>query len=285
MKNKWLVMIVVLTIITGCERQDNVKPVVNIDISKLNQQRTVTKNMIDFENNEQGKNNLLMLMVNSVDCYNLVSGKMSVTSTYLSNSLQTKYEFQINIPNYQSYLYQSSSSGYSEQVMFRDSERMYFFTGDRSDLDNYSFKELVNKKQISVEEISRDNNLFKFADWELKDRINNLNVSRVANDLYGDIAPYLFPEDIALRQLSINNDSFEIKGKEIYLDRTVFLIEAKIDNDLYVEGATLSMLVDQQTGVVLKYNRISNDSKVEMVIESISIDNDNEVDMYDKYVK
>ena len=40
-----------------------------------------------------------------------------------------------------------SSSGYSEQVMFRDSKNMYFFTGNREDLDNFSFEELINKKK------------------------------------------------------------------------------------------------------------------------------------------
>lgn len=287
MKNKWFGFMIGLMVFTGCSKQDVDKPVVtlNIDISKLNQQRTVTKNMIDFKDNDQGKHELLMLMINSVDYYNLVSGKMEVTSTYLDNISQLRYEFQINIPEYKSYVYQKSSNDSSEQVMLRDSEKMYFFTGDKNDLENFTLKELVEKKQISVEDISRDNNLFKFMDWSLEDRVENVDITRVANDLYGDVAPYLLPEDIALRQLGIDYSSFKIKDKTEFLGRTVFQVEGKINNDLYTEGGTISMLIDQQTGIILEYIRNSTNSKVEMKMESISIDKDNETDLYSKYLK
>lgn len=131
MKNRWIGLIVGLIVLTGCNKQDIDKPVVtlNIDISKLNQQRTVTKNMINFKDDDQGKHDLLMLMINSVDYYNLVSGEMKVTSTYLDNISNLEYEFQINIPEYKSYVYQISSNSHSEQVMIRDSEKMYFLQG------------------------------------------------------------------------------------------------------------------------------------------------------------
>lgn len=278
MKNKWLSIMVGLTLLSGCIKEDNENMVstYKIDISKLNQQRIVSKNMIDFKDDQQGKSDLLMLMINSVDYYNLVSGKMSVTSTYLDNQTQIKYEFQINIPEYKSYIYQMSSSGYSEQVMFRNSKK--------EDLENFSFEELINKKQISIEEVSKEDNLFKFANWSLKDRKDDMNVSRVANDLYGDVAPYLFPEDIALRQLGIDLNGFSIKGKDKFLDRKVFLVEGKVNNDLYTEGGTISLLIDQQTGIVLKYIRSSANSQVEMKMENILIDSDNEDDLYEKYI-
>ncbi|MFQ8706638.1 MAG: hypothetical protein ACLR9T_11295 [Thomasclavelia sp.] len=287
MKNRWIGLIVGLIVLTGCNKQDIDKPVVtlNIDISKLNQQRTVTKNMINFKDDDQGKHDLLMLMINSVDYYNLVSGEMKVTSTYLDNISNLEYEFQINIPEYKSYVYQISSNSHSEQVMIRDSEKMYFFTGDRQDLENLTLNELIEKKQISIEEINRDNNIFKFMDWSLTDRVEDSNISRVANDLYGDVAPYLFPEDIALRQLGIDYSSFTIENKTKFLDRVVFRVEGKINNDLYTEGGTISMLIDQQTGIVLEYIRNSNNSRVEMKMESISIDSDNEIDLYNKYIK
>lgn len=277
MKNKWLSIMIGITLLSGCVKEDNESMVstYKIDISKLNQQRIVSKNMINFKDDQQGKSDLLMLMINSVDYYNLVSGKMGVTSTYLDNQTQIKYEFQINIPEYKSYIYQKSSGGYSEQVMFRDSEQMYFFTGKKKDLENLSFEELINKKQISIEEVKKEDNLFKFADWSLKDRKDDMNVSRVANDLYGDVAPYLFPEDIALRQLGIDLNNFSIKGKDKFLDREVFLVEGKVINDLYSEGGIISLLIDQQTGIVLKYIRSSVNSQVEMEMENILIDSDN----------
>lgn len=286
MKNKWLSIMAGLILLSGCvkENNENIVSVSKIDISRLNQQRIVAKNMIDFKDDQQGKNDLLMLMINSVDYYNLVSGRMSVTSTYLDNQTKIKYEFQINIPEYKSYIYQISSNEYSEQVRFRDSQKMYFFTGSKEDLENFSFAKLIDKKQLSIETMEKEENLFKFSDWSLKDRKDNLNVSRVANDLYGDIAPYLFPEDIALSQLGIDLDSFSIKGKEKFLDREAFLVEGKINNDLYIEGGTVSLLVDQQTGIVLKYVRNSNNSRVEMKMEKILIDDNNEDDMYEKYV-
>lgn len=286
MKNKWLSIMIGITLLSGCVKEDNESMVstYKIDISKLNQQRIVSKNMINFKDDQQGKSDLLMLMINSVDYYNLVSGKMGVTSTYLDNQTQIKYEFQINIPEYKSYIYQKSSGGYSEQVMFRDSEQMYFFTGKKKDLENLSFEELINKKQISIEEVKKEDNLFKFADWSLKDRKDDMNVSRVANDLYGDVAPYLFPEDIALRQLGIDLNNFSIKGKDKFLDREVFLVEGKVINDLYSEGGIISLLIDQQTGIVLKYIRSSVNSQVEMEMENILIDSDNEDDLYEMYI-
>lgn len=287
MKNRWIGLLVGLIVFTGCNEQDIEKPVValNIDISKLNQQRTVIKNMVEFKDNDQGKHDLLMLMINSVDYYNLISGKMKVTSTYLDNMSNLEYEFQINIPEYKSYVYQISSNDYSEQVMIRDSEKMYIFTGDKKDLENFTLNELIEKKQFSVEEISRENNLFKFMDWSLTNRVEDVNITRVANDLYGDVAPYLFPEDIALRQLGVDYSSFTIKGKTEFLERDVFKVEGIINNDLYTEGGTISMLIDQQTGIVLEYTRNSMNSKVEMKMESISIDEGGEIDLYSKYIK
>ena len=61
--------------------------------------------MVEFKDNDQGKHDLLMLMINSVDYYNLISGKMKVTSTYLDNMSNLEYEFQINIPEYKSYYF------------------------------------------------------------------------------------------------------------------------------------------------------------------------------------
>lgn len=287
MKNRWIGLLAGLIVFTGCNKQDIEKTVavINIDISKLNQQRTVTKNMIEFKDDDQGKHDLLMLMINSVDYYNLISGKMKVTSTYLDNMSNLEYEFQINIPEYKSYVYQISSNDYSEQVMIRDSEKMYIFTGDKKDLENFTLNELIEKKQFNVEEISRENNLFKFMDWSLTNRVEDVNITRVANDLYGDVAPYLFPEDIALRQLGGDYSSFAIKGKTEFLGRDVFQVEGMINNDLYTEGGTISILIDQQTGIVLEYTRNSINSKVEMRMESISIDEGGEIDLYSKYIK
>lgn len=287
MKNKWLSIMIGMIMLVGCVEQDteNMVSISKIDITELNAQRKVSKNVIDFEDDQQGKYDLLKLMINSVDYYNLVSGKMCVTSSYLDNQTQIKYEFQINIPEYRSFVYQISSSGYSEQVMFRDSKNMYFFTGNREDLDNFSFEELINKKEISIEEIDKDDNLFKFAKWSLEERFNDINISRVANDLYGDVAPYLLPEDIALRQLGVSLENFNIKEKNNFLKREVFFVEGKIKNDLYVEGGTVSLLVDKETGIVLKYVRSSNNSRIEMKMESISIDGDREEDLYEKYIK
>lgn len=285
MKNKYIFIIIGVILLVGCSSyQDDPVSELKINISDLNQQRVVSKNMIDFEDNQQGKRDLLMLMINSVDYYNLVSGKMNVKSTYLNNQTQIEYEFQVNIPEYESYIYCASSSGYGNQIMFRDNKKMYFLNGDKNILEKYSFQELIDAKKISIEEIDKDNNLFMFANWSLEERFEDNSITRVANDLFGDVAPYLLPEDIALRQLGIEVDSFKIKGKEKYLNRDVFLIEGEINNNLYVEGGMISMLVDRQTGIILKYIRRGVNSKVEMEMKDILIDGE-EIDLYKKYVK
>lgn len=285
MKKKYIFIIIGVILLVGCSSyQDDPVSELKINISDLNQQRVVSKNMIDFEDNQQGKRDLLMLMINSVDYYNLVSGKMNVKSTYLNNQTQIEYEFQVNIPEYESYIYCASSSGYGNQIMFRDNKKMYFLNGDKNILEKYSFQELIDAKKISIEEIDKDNNLFMFANWSLEERFEDNSITRVANDLFGDVAPYLLPEDIALRQLGIEVDSFKIKGKEKYLNRDVFLIEGEINNNLYVEGGMISMLVDRQTGIILKYIRRGVNSKVEMEMKDILIDGE-EIDLYKKYVK
>lgn len=279
-----LVLIVMMILICGCQdKRDNEVSKTNIDIVELNDKRSVSKNKKLFENNDQGKHDLLMLMANSVDNYNLVSGKMISTLGYQGEESHNEYIFQINIPEYQSYLYQAGTNELEDQVIFRDSQKMYFFMGKLEDLNN-DLDELINKQMMSVEEVNQETNLFKYKELSLEQRIADINISRVANDLFGDVAPYLFPEDIALRQLGNNYSNYNIIGNEKYLERNTIKVEGKISDDLYANDSSFSMLVDQETGIVLKYQRVSSDSKVEMKMESISIDQEDEENMYAKYI-
>lgn len=279
-----LVLIVMMILICGCQdKQDSEVSKTNIDIVELNNKRSVSKNEKIFENNDQGKHDLLMLMANSVDNYNLVSGKMISTLGYQGEESHNEYIFQINIPEYQSYLYQAGTNELEDQVIFRDSQKMYFFMGKLEDLNN-DLDELINKQMMSVEEVNQETNLFKYKELSLEQRIADINISRVANDLFGDVAPYLFPEDIALRQLGNNYSNYNIIGNEKYLECNTIKVEGKISDDLYANDSSFSMLVDQETGIVLKYQRVSSDSKVEMKMESISIDQEDEENMYAKYI-
>ena len=96
----------------------------------LNGKREIDKNDKIFANNNQGKHDLLMLMANSVDHYNLISGTMLSTLSYQGQKSESKYIFQVNVPEYQSYIYLVPSKNEESQVTFRDSERIYFFVGD-----------------------------------------------------------------------------------------------------------------------------------------------------------
>ena len=75
-----------------------------------------------------------------------------------------------------------------------------FFVGDLVSLNN-NLDELINKQMMTVEDVSKDDSLFKYKDLTLEERVENMDISRVANDLFGDVAPFLLPEDIALRQI------------------------------------------------------------------------------------
>ncbi|MFR2722575.1 MAG: hypothetical protein ACLTAY_13540 [Thomasclavelia ramosa] len=224
-----------------------------------------------------------MLMANSVDHYNLISGTMLSTLSYQGQKSESKYIFQVNVPEYQSYIYLVPSKNEESQVTFRDSERMYFFVGDLVSLNN-NLDELINKQMMTVEDVSKDDSLFKYKDLTLEERVENMDISRVANDLFGDVAPYLLPEDIALRQIGTAYNNYEIKGEEKYLNRDTYRVEGKINDSLYNSDSTFSMLVDKQTGIVLKYTRTTKDSLVEMKMEGISIDEMNEENMYAKYL-
>ena len=251
MKTKYvLVLMAMMFVISGC-REEVTKEVgdTTINIAELNGKREIDKNDKIFANNNQGKHDLLMLMANSVDHYNLISGTMLSTLSYQGQK----------------------------------SERMYFFVGDLVSLNN-NLDELINKQMMTVEDVSKDDSLFKYKDLTLEERVENMDISRVANDLFGDVAPYLLPEDIALRQIGTAYNNYEIKGEEKYLNRDTYRVEGKINDSLYNSDSTFSMLVDRQTGIVLKYTRNTKDSLVEMKMEGISIDEMNEENMYAKYL-
>lgn len=78
MKTKYvLVLMAMMFVISGC-REEVTKEVgdTTINIAELNGKREIDKNDKIFANNNQGKHDLLMLMANSVDHYNLISGTM-----------------------------------------------------------------------------------------------------------------------------------------------------------------------------------------------------------------
>ena len=150
MKTKYvLVLMAMMFVISGC-REEVTKEVgdTTINIAELNGKREIDKNDKIFANNNQGKHDLLMLMANSVDHYNLISGTMLSTLSYQGQKSESKYIFQVNVPEYQSYIYLVPSKNEESQVTFRDSERMYFFVGDLVSLNN-NLDELINKQMMT----------------------------------------------------------------------------------------------------------------------------------------
>lgn len=282
MKMKYSLIVVLMILLCGCQSDSEVNRT-NIDIVELNGKRSVEKNKQVFKDDDLSKHNLLMLMANSVDYYNLVSGKMVIVSSYQDEQKRNEYIFQVNVPDYQSFIYQVGNDELEDQVIFRDKENMYFFMGELDSLNN-DFNELINKQLMSVEEVQQDSGLYKYRELNIEQRIADINISRVANDLFGDTAPYLFPEDIALRQLGCDYQNYNIVANERYLNRTVIKVEGKVCNEPNVQESEFSMLVDQETGIVLKYLRVSNDGQVEMKMESIAIDQGEE-DLFSKYIK
>ena len=175
MKTKYvLVLMAMMFVISGC-REEVTKEVgdTTINIAELNGKREIDKNDKIFANNNQGKHDLLMLMANSVDHYNLISGTMLSTLSYQGQKSESKYIFQVNVPEYH-------SKNEESQVTFRDSERMYFFVGDLVSLNN-NLDELINKQMMTVEDVSKDDSLFKYKDLTLEERVENMDISRVAN--------------------------------------------------------------------------------------------------------
>lgn len=279
---KYSLIVVLMILLCGCQSDSEVSRT-NIDIIELNGKRSVEKNKQVFKDDDLSKHNLLMLMANSVDYYNLVSGKMVLVSSYQEEQKRNEYIFQVNVPDYQSFIYQVGNDELEDQVIFRDKQNMYFFMGELDSLNN-DFNELINKQLMSVEEVQQDSGLYKYRELNIEQRIADINISRVANDLFGDTAPYLFPEDIALRQLGCDYQNYNIVANERYLNRTVIKVEGKVCNEPNVQESEFSMLVDQETGIVLKYLRVSNDGQVEMKMESIAIDQGEE-DLFSKYIK
>lgn len=242
MKGRYL-LIIALLLLCGCQDADAKKVTSAKENEKvLTIKNEVLKNNQNFKNNQDGKNNLLLLMANSVDYYNYVNGSMVLTMDYQGQMQQIKYDFQINVPDYHSFIYQVSSTGFNEQCFFRDSEKMYFYNGNIDDLKNNDLSELIKEKKMIVEQVSANNNLFKYQSLSLQERIDNFSSTRVANDLYGDVAPYVFPEEIALYQLGTKYDNYDIKDNTDFIDREVFVVEGTIDDTVYNKG-TISLFV------------------------------------------
>ena len=284
MKGRYL-LIIALLLLCGCQDADTKKVTSAKENEKvLTIKNEVLKNDQNFKNNQDGKNNLLLLMANSVDYYNYVNGSMVLTMDYQGQMQQIKYDFQINVPDYHSFIYQVSSTGFNEQCFFRDSEKMYFYNGNIDDLKNNDLSELIKEKKMIVEQVSANNNLFKYRDLSLQERIDNFSSTRVANDLYGDVAPYVFPEEIALYQLGTKYDNYDIKDNTDFIDREVFVVEGTIDDTVYNKG-TISLFVDKQTGILLKYEYKTDVSTVTMEMEQIAIDQDDQDDFYLEYIK
>ncbi|MFQ6793070.1 MAG: hypothetical protein ACLRT4_09845 [Thomasclavelia sp.] len=278
-------LIFYLVFLCGCQNEKvNEAGAEVFDSQVLEIENKIVKNQKNFENNDQGKRELLLLMANSVDYYSYLDGAMVLTTSYQGEARQIKYDFQIDVGNYHSYIYQIASNSINEQCYFRDNEKMYFLNGNVNELHNSDIDELVNEKKMTVELVDIDNSLNKYADLSLEERIENLNTTRVANDLYGDVAPYVFPEDIALYQLGLNYRNYQIKENALYLNREVFVIEGIIDDSIYNEG-DIYMLVDKQTGILLKYKYTSDVSEVEMVMNRLEVDTSNNEDMYLKWIK
>lgn len=284
MKGRYL-LIIVLLLLCGCQ-DANAKKVTSVKENEkvLTIKNDVLKNDKNFKNNEDGKNNLLLLMANSVDYYNYVNGSMILTMDYQGQMQQIKYDFQINVPEYHSYIYQVSSTGINEQCFFRDSEKMYFYNGNIDELKNSDLSKMIKEKRIIVEQVSANNNLFRYRNLSLQERIDNFSSTRVANDLYGDVAPYIFPEEIALYQLGMKYDNYDITEKSTFLNREVFVVEGTIDDTIYNKG-TISLFVDKQTGILLKYEYKTDVSTVTMEMKQIAIDQNAQDDFYLEFIK
>ena len=261
MKGRYL-LIIALLLLCGCQDADAKKVTSAKENEKvLTIKNEVLKNNQNFKNNQNGKNNLLLLMANSVDYYNYVNGSMVLTMDYQGQMQQIKYD-----------------------CFFRDSEKMYFYNGNIDDLKNNDLSELIKEKKMIVEQVSANNNLFKYQSLSLQERIDNFSSTRVANDLYGDVAPYVFPEEIALYQLGTKYDNYDIKDNTDFIDREVFVVEGTIDDTVYNKG-TISLFVDKQTGILLKYEYKTDVSIVTMEMEQIAIDQDEQDDFYLEYIK
>lgn len=278
MKYSLLIIVLLLTSCTGNDVQE-VSYENDEEMTKL----TIDKNQNDFNNDETGKRQLLTLMANSADYYHYLSGSMIVTQTYQGNSIQYKYQFQINLDNYHSYIYQIASNSLKEQFYFRDQEKMYFYYGNLKQLETETLSKLQEENLLVIEKVPRDDILYQNSDQSLEQRIADLNSTRVPHDLFGDVAPYVFPEEIALYQLGLNYNNYHLSNTS-FLEKETFLVEGSINQEYYNPGS-ISMIVDKQTGILLKYQYTTDISSVEMVMEELLIDQAADEDYYLKYIK
>lgn len=235
------------------EKAYNNKITNKIDVAKYTENTKKLNTLSNDEiNNIENKSLIYHLMINSVDYYNTVEGKV-IDAMVIENPVTL--DFYTNISEQYAYCL-SSQNGEKVSEEFVENYKQYTVNLK----DNTCRTAYIGEP---VEFTMNDNDRSVI----LSDDGQNFSVYR--NDITNIGHPAsvcIFPQGVAFKYIS-DFDLWNISGKESLLDRDCFVIEGNIKNS----DETFRMYIDDCTGILLKYESYSNSGEITGFVETKSI--------------
>lgn len=207
------------------------------------------------------KDGIYFKMLNSLDYYNKVSGKLIVNSSYTEDEQLIDFTSDLISSKSYSTIYNSKTSdpevvsaenadsqvvcdGTDYYVYYSDGDKVWthhYPGGDRSCVGNalhkYDYKPIDDDNRHTTDSNGNDY-------WNYSTKYTNLQLADT----------YLSPQEIAFSFLS-DKDNWEIKGEECFSGRECIVIEGILNGELSAKlnVTSFTIYVDKQTGVLLRY--------------------------------
>lgn len=205
------------------------------------------------------KENILYKMFNSIDFYNTISGKYKTISNYEGNDLNNdnmEIEFYVDTRNKNTYTKQKGK-GFNKEVT-SNSDKVIIIDND---------EKTYHENKITTE---KDDIIHKL---KVKDRFdkNGMFIKRKDTSFLNLLNDILCEQEVAYIQLS-KMDSWDIVEEKLYLKRPSIYISGKFLNESKTEETDYNIIIDKETGIILKYNTFNKEGKVIRAIEVTEIE-------------
>ncbi len=222
-------------------------------------------------------------MLNSVDYYNKASGTFIV----YGNMTGSVIEFETDIENSKAYCRETEISITNPDEMasgidivegefpsgYIPSDRIVYCDGENIHDINESTKQIYSQTEKAVTLEESRNNTEKIMSLYVDAIFSNRRDA--TNTVYAE--PYLFPQVMAVRHLP-DFSKWEILRTETYAGRTCTVICNNNTGEVYPDGNSVTMYIDNETGVLLYYRIEDKASNLQgcMITDYIAFDENTE---------
>ena len=221
----------------------------------------------DLNITNENKQELFDMMLNTIDYYNTISGKL-VDATFIGE--EDYIEFYVDVQNQNSYESLNNGEELLEKYYLKDNEELLQY--DNS-LQSYSINsisveprkvgDLDGQERVTIEDDGHASYLYR---------------SQPAETSFCNAC--IQPQELTFGFLS-DFSSWEITGHETYLDRDCYVVEGT-SQEYYnqkLDTYSFKMLVDAKTGILLNFEGYdaNGDVSVWLKVSEISIDDKTDV--------